>query len=146
MHFTHLEPSEKEFLQRIKKELSLDSYDEVIKRVAAILQALRQTLDRESANKLINQLPDFLRLAFIGHWEIDEMLVVVNHLDEFVNLVQYRDRKQGKKYFTSEVQALSISILTLKKLLEFDNLRDFEGISPLIRQQLNEISPEEIAA
>jgi len=146
MLLTHLEPAEIDFLQQIKKELSLETQEEVIKRVASVLQALRQTLSRESANELINQLPDFLKLAFIGNWEVDEEVTPVNHLDEFVNLVQLRDVKSGKFYFKSEVQILSISILTLKKLLEFGSLKDFEGLSPFIRQQLSEVSAEEIAA
>ncbi|PZR32258.1 MAG: hypothetical protein DI538_19785 [Azospira oryzae] len=146
MLLTHLDQSEIDFLQQIKKELSLETNDEVIKRVAAVLQALRQTLTRENANELVNQLPDFLKLAFIGNWDKNEAIVTVNHLDELVSLIQVRDIRSGKNYFTSEVQILSIAILTLKKLLQFKDLKNFKGLSPYIIQQLNEISAEEIAA
>ncbi len=146
MLLTHLDSSEVDFLQQIKKELSLETQDEVIKRVASVLQALRQTLSRENANELINQLPDFLKLAFIGNWDKDEIVVPVNHLDELVSLVQARDIKSGKNYFTSEVQILSITILTLKKLLQFNDLKNFKGLSPYILQELSEVSVEEIAA
>ena len=146
MLLTHLDQPEIDFLQQIKKELSLETNDEVIKRVASVLQALRQTLTRENANELVNQLPDFLKLAFIGNWDKNEAIVTVNHLDELVSLIQVRDIRSGKNHFTSEVQILSIAILTLKKLLQFNDLKNFKGLSPYIIQQLNEISAEEIAA
>ena len=146
MHGNHLETSEINFLHQIKKELSLETNNEIINKIVSILQALRQTLDNENANTLMKELPDFLKLAFAGNWESNEKIVSINHLDEFVNLVQTRDIKSGSFYFSDEVQILSLSILTLKKLFEFEKLKNFAGLSPCIRQQLSEVSVEEIAA
>lgn len=146
MHCPYLEPAEKSFLYQIQKELSLQTSGEVVKRVTAVLHALRQTLTIANANILINQLPDFLRLTFIANWRPEEEIVSVNHLDELVSLIQQRDESSGSHYFHGELQILAITIITLKKLLAFNQLNQFEGIGPLIRKQLDEISIEAITA
>ena len=63
MHGNHLETSEINFLNQIKKELSLETNNEIINKIVSILQALRQTLDNENANTLMKELPDFFEVS-----------------------------------------------------------------------------------
>ena len=133
------------FFRQIKKELSLENQQEVVQLVASVLQALRQTLALERASALLNELPDFLKLTFAANWKQDEVPVKIDHLDEFVNLVMARDRKSKKNLFRSEVHALSVIVLTLKKLYKLVDLDKFEGLSQALKQELREI-PAEAAA
>lgn len=136
---------ESDFIQQIRKELSLASTRDAIKLVASVLQAMRQTLTLEKANEILNVLPDFLRLAFVSNWEHDEKQVVVTHLDEFVTLVMDRDAKHKRGLFRDEVQTLSVIILTLKKLQRLADLENFDGLSLALRQELKGV-PSEAAA
>jgi uncharacterized protein (DUF2267 family) len=133
------------FLHQITKELSLDSPQDAVKLVAAVLQALRQTLSLDNAKAFLNRLPDILRLAFAANWERNETQVVVEHLDEFVSLVMDRDEKAGRGLFRNEVQTLSVVILTLKKLGKIVDLENFEGLSPALKQELRDVSSEAAA-
>ena len=141
----HFDQEELYFLYQIKKEFSLDSTQDAVKLVASVLQALRQTLTLEDAYKLLNQLPDFLKLAFAANWERNEKPVRIEHLDELVCLVMDRDEKSKRGLFKDEVQTLSVIILTLKKLYKLVDLENFEGLSPALRQELKDI-PTEAAA
>jgi uncharacterized protein (DUF2267 family) len=142
MYCSHLEPSEINFLHQIKKELSLATYQEVVKRVTTVLHAFRQTLSPQSATVLLNSLPDFLKLAFVTNWKRSDNYKSVEHLDELVTLVMNRDKKNHQAIFKSEVQTLSVIILTLKKLLKLSGLENFEGISPTLRHELDEVPVE----
>ena len=141
----YLDQEETQILFQIRKEFSLDNSQEAVKLVASVLQALRQTLSLEDANALLNKLPDFLKLAFAANWARDEERVRVEHLDEFVSLVMERDEKSKKGLFRNEVQTLSVVILTLKKLQKIVDLENFEGLSPALKQELREVSPEAAA-
>jgi uncharacterized protein (DUF2267 family) len=150
MEANHTDPQsidqeEMYFLYQIKKELSLENSQDAVKLVASVLQALRQTLALEEAEALLNELPDFLKLAFAANWERNEERVNVEHLDEFVGLVMERDEKSKKGLFKDEVQALSVVILTLKKLHKLVDLENFEGLSPALKQELRGVSPEAAA-
>jgi uncharacterized protein (DUF2267 family) len=142
MYCSHLEPSEINFLHQIKKELSLETYQEVLSRVVTVLHAFRQTLSPQSASVLLNSLPDFLKLAFVTNWKRTETVKSVDHLDELVTLVMTRDKKGDSSIFKSEVQTLSVVILTLKKLLKLSGLENFEGISPTLRHELDDVPAE----
>jgi uncharacterized protein (DUF2267 family) len=134
------------FFRQIKKELSLEDPQEVVQLVASVLQALRQTLTLERANAFLNELPDFLKLAFASNWKLNEEPVTINHLDEFVNLLMARDRKAKRFLFKGEVFALSVVILTLKKLYKLIDLDKFEGLSQAFRQELREVPADAAAA
>jgi uncharacterized protein (DUF2267 family) len=140
-----LEISEVDFLYQIKKEFSFESSHEAVSVVASVLQTLRQTLTLESADHLLNQLPDFLKLVFAANWKRNEPQISVQHLDEFVCLMMEREKKSHKSYFNNEVQALSISVLTLKLLNKLVILDTLEGISNNLLQELRDI-PVEVAA
>jgi uncharacterized protein (DUF2267 family) len=144
-HTNEVKPLEEEevyFLQQIRKELSLDSTHEAVRLVAGVLQGLRQTLSLEHAQDMLNQLPDFLKLAFAANWERDEPTIQIKHLDEFVCLVMDRDERTRKGLFKNEVQTLTVIILTLKKLQKIVDIETFEGISPVLRQELRDVSSE----
>src|SRR5690349_11998097 len=111
-----IDQAEVYFLHQIKKELSLETEDDAIPLVTAVLQALRQTLSLQSANTLLNRLPDFLKIVFATNWRQDEKQIKIEHLDEFVDLVMDRDRREGKFLFKNELQTLLVIILTLEKL------------------------------
>jgi uncharacterized protein (DUF2267 family) len=140
-----IDQEEMYFLSQIRKELSLESSHEAVRLVASVLQALRQTLKLDEAMDLLNNLPDILKLAFAANWERNEERVPVTHLDEFVCLVMERDEKSKKGLFRDEVQTLSVVILTLKKLHKLVDLENFNGISPALKQELREITPEAAA-
>src|SRR5690606_29124431 len=127
---------EADFIQQIRKELSLPSNQDAVRLVASVLQAMRQTLTLEKANEILNALPDFLKLAFASKWEHDEKQVQVTHLDEFVTLVMERDARHQRGLFRDEVQTLSVIILTLKKLQRLVDLENFDGLSQALRQEL----------
>jgi uncharacterized protein (DUF2267 family) len=137
-----IDPEEVHFLKQIKKELSLETDYDAIPLVAAVLQALRQTLTLQSANALLNKLPDFLKFVFACNWRQDESQYQVEHLDEFVNLVMERDSKEGKFLFKSELQTLTVIILTLEKLNKLMDLNNFEGLKHAFRHELREASTE----
>lgn len=139
------EQEELMFLYQIKKELSLETAHDAIRLVASVLQALRQTLALNDATTFLNQLPDFLQLAFAANWELDEKRIPIQHLDELVSLVMERDQKNHKNLFKDEVQTLSIILLTLKGLYKFIDIENFEGISNNMRMQLSEVSVEAAA-
>ena len=141
----NLDQEEMYFLHQIRKELSLETSNDAVKLVAAVLQSLRQTLSLEENNYLLNQLPDFLRIAYTANWEQHEPRVRVEHLDEFVSLVMDRDEKTKKGLFRTEVQALSVVILTLKKLNKIVDLENFDGLSPQLKQELREVFTEAAA-
>jgi uncharacterized protein (DUF2267 family) len=133
------------FFRQISKELSIEEPKEVVMLVASVLQALRQTLPLERASVFLNELPDFLKVTFAANWKRDEDIIKIEHLDEFVNLVMARDRKSKKNLFRSEVHALSVIILTLKKLYKLVDLDKFEGLSQALKQELREV-PVDAAA
>lgn len=140
-----LQEDEMNFFRQISKELSIEEPQEVVNLVAAVLQALRQTLPLHRASDFVNELPDFLKLTFAANWRRDEDNVRIEHLDEFVNLMMARDRKSKKNLFKSEVYALSVIILTLKNLYRLMDLDKFEGLSQALKQELREV-PVEAAA
>ncbi len=140
-----VQEEELSMIQQIRKELSLDDPQHAVKLIASVLQALRQTLSLEKANKLLNTLPDFLKVVFASGWERNEKNVQVDHLDEFVNLVMDRDARHKKGLFRNEVQTLSVVILTLKLLNKITDLRNIDGLSPALLQELREL-PSEAAA
>jgi uncharacterized protein (DUF2267 family) len=140
-----LEQEEMDFLYQIKKELSLETTMDAVRLVACVLQALRQTLALEEAKAILNLLPDFLKLAFAANWESNEPRIPVEHLDEFVSLIMDRDEKSQRGLFRNEVQTLSVAILTLKNLNKIVDLENFSGISPALKQELREVSPEAAA-
>lgn len=143
---TALEKEEQDVLNQIRKELSLERPTDVVPFMASVLQALRQTLTLEHATQLLNKLPDFMKVVFASNWKKDEEHVPVGHLDEFVCLVMERDQKEKKHLFKSEVQALSIVILVLKKMYKLADIENFNGLSPMFRQELNDASIEVVAA
>jgi uncharacterized protein (DUF2267 family) len=136
---------ERLFLHQIRKELDLDTPQETVKRVAAVLHALRQALTLEQANELLNQLPDFLKLAFAANWEQNEPQGEINHLDELVGLVMERDVRFGKGLFKNEVQTLTVIVLTLKNLQKLVDIENFDGLSPSLRHELRELPSFEAA-
>lgn len=140
-----IDQEERLFLYQIKKELDLESSHDAVKYVASVLHALRQTLTLEHAKSLLNQLPDFLKLAFASGWQQQEQTVPVHHLDELVNLVIERDERQKKGLFKNEVQTLTVIVLTLKKIQKLIDLENFEGLSPALRQELRDL-PSSAAA
>ena len=142
---SNLEKEEQDVLNQIKKELSLGSATDVVPLMASVLQALRQTLTLEHATLLLNKLPDFMKVVFASNWKKDEPRICINHLDEFVTLVMERDKKE-KHLFKSEVQTLSVIILVLKKMYNLVDLRHFNGINPMFRQELDDASTEVAAA
>jgi hypothetical protein len=89
---------------------------------------------------LLNRLPDFLKLAFVTNWKRDEEQIVVQHLDEFVNLVMDRDNVERRNLFRDEVFTLSVIIMTLKGISKMVDLEHFEGLSPALRQELRHVS------
>jgi uncharacterized protein (DUF2267 family) len=142
----NLNEDEAIFFRQIRKELSLEDPQEVVSLVASVLQALRQTLTLERANAFLNELPDFLKLTFASNWKLNEDPVKIDHLDEFVNLLMTRDRKSKRFLFKGEVFALSVVILTLKKLYKLIDLDKFEGLSQAFRQELREVPVDAAAA
>lgn len=141
----HLDEEEMYFLYQIKKELSLENTQEAVKLVASVIHAVRQTLTLENAKLLLNKLPDFLKLIFASNWEQNEPQTKIQHLDELVALVMERDADQHKNLFKNEVHAITVIILTLKKLHKLIDVENFEGFSPQLRQELREL-PSEAAA
>src|SRR5689334_3569879 len=97
-HSTSPDQDEISLINQISKELSIET-TEAIQLVAAVLQALRQTLTLTNANDFMNNLPDFLKLVFASNWKQAEAQVEVQHLDELVNLVMERDKRSGKCLF-----------------------------------------------
>jgi uncharacterized protein (DUF2267 family) len=142
----NLDNEEVTFFRQITKELSLEDPREVVQLVASVLQALRQTLPLDRANAFLNELPDFLKLAFASNWRLNEHPVKIDHLDEFVSLLMVRDRKNRKFLFKSEVFALSVVILTLKKLYKLYDFDKFKGLSQAFRQELREVPTDAVAA
>lgn len=140
-----VQEDELNMIQQIRKELSLEDPGDAIRLIASVLQALRQTLSLERANKLLNMLPDFLKVIFASGWQRTEKNVEVNHLDEFVTLVMDRDARDKRGLFRNEVQTLSVVILTLKLLNKITDLQRIDGLSPLLLQELREL-PSEAAA
>ena len=141
-----LDKEEQDVLNQIRKELSLERPTDVVPFMASVLQALRQTLTLEHATQLLNNLPDFMKVVFASNWKKDEARVPVGHLDEFVSLVMERDQKEEKHLFKSEVQTLSIVILVLKKMYKLADIKNFEGLSPMFRQELDDAATEVVAA
>jgi uncharacterized protein (DUF2267 family) len=144
MHYLHLEPADFFLLRGIKKELSFRSFREVIKRVICVLRAFRKILNTKQASIVINSLPDFFKLIFVANWSSSERPIVINHLDEFVTLVMAHDREQS--VFKSEVEALSVSILVLKRVLALIHVEGENIISPTLIQQINEVPADAVAA
>jgi uncharacterized protein (DUF2267 family) len=134
------------FFHQLKKELLLENEQEAVPLLASVLQTLRQTLHLEKANLLLNKLPDFLKLVFACNWPQHEEQVVVEHLDEFVNLVMERDQRDGKFLFKSELQTLSVVIIILNKLFKLIDLEHFEGLTPAFKHELQEASTATVAA
>jgi uncharacterized protein (DUF2267 family) len=143
-HSTSPDQDEISLINQIGKELSIET-TEAIQLVAAVLQALRQTLTLTNANDFMNNLPDFLKLVFASNWKQAEAQVEVQHLDELVNLVMERDKRSGKCLFKSEVQTLSVIILTLKHLYKVIDLDNFNGLSRSLRQELRDVPVESAA-
>ncbi len=139
-----IDPDEVYFLHQIKKELSLETEDDAIPLVTAVLQALRQTLSLQSANILFNTIPDFLKIVFATNWRQNEEQIRIVHLDEFLDLVMERDRKEGKYLFKSELQTLTVIILTLEQLNRILDLTTFDGLNHAFRQELREASTEAV--
>jgi uncharacterized protein (DUF2267 family) len=134
------------FLHQLKKDLLLENEQDVVPLLAAVLQTLRQTLSLENSNLLLNKLPDFLKLVFACNWPQHEEQVVVEHLDEFVTLVMERDQRDGKFLFKSELQTLSIVIITLNRLFKLAELENFDGLTPAFKHELQDASIETVAA
>jgi uncharacterized protein (DUF2267 family) len=134
------------FLHQLKKDLLLENEQDVVPMLASVLQTLRQTLTLENANALLNKLPDFLKLVFACNWPHHEDHVVVEHLDEFVTLVMERDQRDGKFIFKSELQTLSVVIITLKKLFKMVDIDKFEGLAPAFKHELQEATATEVIA
>jgi uncharacterized protein (DUF2267 family) len=134
------------FLHQLKKDLLLENEQDAVPLLASVLQALRQTLSLENANLLLNKLPDFLKLVFACNWPQHEEQVAVEHLDEFVNLVMERDQRDGKFLFKSELQTLSIVIVTLNRVFKLAELEHFDGLTQAFRHELQEASIELVAA
>jgi uncharacterized protein (DUF2267 family) len=143
MHVT-LASEESAFVQQLKKELSFKSTDEVIPRITSVLHAYRQTLTNEQASLIINELPDYFKIAFVTNWQYTEHPVKIDHLDQFIDLLLTRDH--DKSLFRSEVEALSVSILVFKKIIELCREKGVLVFSPAIRQQINAVPSEAVAA
>ena len=141
-----LDKEEQDVLNQIRKELFLEKPTDVVPFMASVLQALRQTLTLEHATQLMNKLPDFMKVVFASNWKKDEVRVQISHLDEFVGLVMARDQQEKKHLFKSEVQTLSIVILVLKKMYKLADIKNFDGLSPMFRQELSDASIEVVAA
>jgi uncharacterized protein (DUF2267 family) len=143
----NLNENEFQFLYQIKKELSLEDCGQAIQLAGSVLQALRQTLSLENAYKLIEKLPDFLRLMFVANWKQEDAIITIDHLDEFVSLVIEREqqKKNTSALFKNEVQTLSLIILTLKNLYRMVDLDQIEGFSSTLLQELRNV-PSEAAA
>ena len=134
------------FLHQLKKDLLLKNEQDAVPLLASVLQTLRQALTLEHANALLNRLPDFLKLVFACNWPRQEEQMMVDHLDEFVNLVMERDKRCGKSIFKSELQTLSVVIITLKKLFRLLDLEKFEGLAPSFKLELQKASADVISA
>jgi len=139
-----LQPDEINFLRQIKKELSFKSFREVLKRVTLVLRTFYQTLDAKQATYIVNQLPDFFKLAFVTPNLPSEKPIIIHHLDEFVNLLMATDKT--KSIFKSEVEALSLSILVLKRVMSSLQPENNMGISPTLIQEINDVPSEAAAA
>ena len=87
-----------------------------------------------------------MKVIFASNWKKDEHQVCINHLDEFVTLVMERDQREKKHLFKSEVQTLLVIILVLKKMYSVVDLRNFDGINLMFRQELNDAATEVAAA
>lgn len=142
MYCSYLETGELSLIRDVKKELALPTTNEAVKRISVVLHALRQTFSTEAADDFLNRLPDFLKLVFASRWKRNEPRLAVEHLDELVSVVMARDILYGENLFKTEVQTLSVVILTLKKLLKLDELQTFDGLSANILQELNDVPAE----
>lgn len=138
---TPWDENERHFIIQIKKELSLNTRD-AVRLIQSVLHAVRQTLSLKSASVLLNQLPDFLKLAFVTNWKENEKRIFIKHLDEFVSLIMEKEENKNKSYFKNEVLVLSVVVLTLKKLFKIVDLEQIEDFSPALLQELKEIPAE----
>lgn len=134
------------FLYQVKKELSLKSIHDAVKLVTCVFHCLRQTLTLQSSMNLLNKLPDFLKLVFVANWKQHEPQTKVKHLDEFVYLVMERCESTQNSLFKSEVQTLSVVILTLKKLHKITDIEKLDGLTDSFWRELNEVPAESVAA
>ncbi len=140
------ESEEAQFVQLIKKELSFKTSEEVVPRIIAVLRTFRETLSEQQATVIVNELPDYFKIAFITDWHYSEQHVKIDYLDQFVDLLLSRDKQ---KLFKSEVEALSVSILVFKKLIELCDQYTKSRLtifSPSVFQEINTVPSEGAAA
>jgi uncharacterized protein (DUF2267 family) len=141
----NFDKSEWKLISKIGKEWSLSDTKTGATYVIRVLQALRQGLTFNQANMLANQLPDFLKLAFVTNWKVDERKARLRYVDQVVNWVLQRDRQGRKRLFKSEIHALSVVVFILKYLDNIAGISELPDMSWEFKSELEKIYLDEVA-
>jgi len=114
---------EVQFFRAVNKELKYTSTQQLIKTIRLVATAIRKGTDPTRLTLIIKNLPATVRWVLVGNEQKLESHKTIRHLDELVETVYAEDSKSDKKIFTTEIEALTTTLVIVKYLTAlFDKL------------------------
>jgi len=113
----------KEWLKDVQSELRLDSQDEALKAIGAVLQTLRDRLTVEEATDLAAQLPMLLQGVYYHNWNPVGKPLKLRSQQEFLEHVSkdfgpYQDPKMNPRHITRGVLKVLARRVTQGEILD----------------------------
>lgn len=134
------------FFRHVKKDLSIPSTRQTVTLVGRVLSHLIRGMTVQQTSTLLNQLPDLFQILLLKDWRYNNAdHKSYSHLDEFVDRIYEEDQKLQNSLFASEVEALGIVIVILRRLDKYLNLFSYKILEDSWVEELRQIPLEDAA-
>lgn len=128
------------FFRKLKSELNCSSTLKIIEQVRLTLSRVRNFSSPDIASKI----PPLLHLM-LANTRSKSTEHKVDHLDELADSLYKEDKQAGKKLFKSEIDALGIAIIILKRTQELFTRAGMQIFPYILSTELKQAVIEEAA-
>lgn len=87
------------------------------RKISRVLHTIRASLSKNQSEKLLNRLPDYLKLIYVSNWPNDEKTIPIYSLEQFNQQVFINDRNSINPVFSSKEESKGI-ILNVVELID----------------------------
>lgn len=122
--------------RKLKNELNCSSTSKIIALVRQTLSKVKNFSTPEIANKI----PPLMHMMLAN---VDNQEKKIRHLDELADLLYREDKQTGKGLFKSEIDALGIAIVILKRIQELFTRAGIHAFPYVLSTELKQAVIEE---
>lgn len=137
MNFDKYAQTGKAFVKKIATELGDEDNTAKASRILrATLHVLRDQSTPEESIQLINQLPMFIKAAYVDGWKPASQKGRVRHLDDFITLIQEKSNAAENNELTSKEGAFLAVQAVFRVIKEYASEGEMEDLKRTLPDEL----------